>query len=430
MRSSALPKRSARRVSDQQSGRAGKRAGRTGDESSRVDRWTDAAARAAKPGRDRRVIWGPSGLGLRITPSGRRTWVFLYRRSGRARWQTLGRYPRVGVAEVHRRHAAALAHLAGGTDPADLALGASQDGAELSVAFLVELYLERYAKVRKRSWAEDQRLLRKDVLPRFGGRRAGGLRRRDVIAMLDEIVARKAPVTANRVLAVLRRVYNWAIGRELVASSPCLQVARPWREQSRERYLSLPELEALVRALHGQVEGCQFSPSERLALLFMLATGQRPGEVAGARWMEMDVVSGWWTIPAERTKNRHVHAVPLSTFARETLGGALLADGPQFVFFRGDSSKRMPSDALGRAMARNRKALGLVDVHPHDLRRTVATQLAAAGTPRVIVARVMNHADKSITQVYDRHVYAEEMRVALETWGRKLAALAAEEEER
>src|SRR5262245_9504909 len=178
---------------------------------------------------------------------------------------------------------------------------------------MARAYLERWAKPRKRSWREDQRILERDVLPRWGRRRARDITARDVRSLLDAIVDRGAPIQANRTLAVVRRAFTWASApdRALVPQShnPCRGLERPAEERPRERGRDGRGVGAVWAALGGgEVSvGALF----RLYLL----TAQRDGELRTMTWDDIDLVAAWWTIPGARVKNNRTHRVPLSSLA-------------------------------------------------------------------------------------------------------------------
>src|SRR5215470_9214387 len=192
---------------------------------------------AVKPSTQKQVDYfdtKPPALGLRLAPSGRKTWFIMYRSGGRLRRLTLGTYPALSLAEAREEALSARHTVAKGGDPAT-------DKQRLSAAPTVEeiatQYVGLYAKIHKKSWREDARLLAKEVLPRWGARKASAISRREVLALLDQIVERGAPILANRCLALLRRLYNWAISRELVDRNPCFQIKAPSPEPQRDRVL-------------------------------------------------------------------------------------------------------------------------------------------------------------------------------------------------
>ena len=215
---------------------------------------------------------------------------------------TLGSYPGLGLADARIKLSEARKLLEQGSDPGDREV--QQRRAERvaeTVAQLADAYLEKWARPHKRSAAEDERILHKDVLPAWGRRKANDIARRDVIALLDNIVDRGSPVAANRTLALIRRMFGWALSRDIVQTNPCIAVKPPGVETRRDRVLSVEEIAAFWRALEDP--GIGVSKPIRLALKLQLATAQRKGEVIDAEWSEFDLADGVWTIPGERAKN-------------------------------------------------------------------------------------------------------------------------------
>jgi integrase len=285
-----------------------------------------------------------------------------------------------------------------------------------TVADLATQYLELYAKVHKKSWGDDARLLTKEVLPQWGTRKAYDIRRRDVLALLDHLVERGAPIQANRVLALVRKMFNWAISRELVEGNPCLQVQPPGKEHQRERVLNEEELKGVWIACDA------LDPLHAAYFQLAILTAQRGGEVRTMRWKDVDLETGWWTIPASRAKNGRAHRVPLSPQAVAVLRGIQMTPAvTPWVF----PSPIRPQQPLGKpqvAAQRLMKVSGVTFV-PHDLRRTAASHMTSMGIPRLVVAKILNHIEPGVTRVYDRHSYDAEKRQALEAWGRKVMAL-------
>ena len=384
---------------------------------------TDKQVRNLKPADRRYEVWEGNGLGIRVSPNGRKSWVLMYRFEGRQRRLTLGRYPAMSVAEAHKVFAQALARLERNDDPGEEHDEAKRlERSSPTVAVLVENYTENWAKPRKRSWREDERILRKDVLPKWRNRKAHTIRRRDVIALLDRIVDRGAPITANRTLEVVRRMFNFAIERDILNVSPCSRVRAPGKEQQRERILSEDEIATFWRKL----DTSDMSNKLRIALRFQLATAQRRGEAASARWSDVDRKSGWWTIPQERSKNSLSHPVPISKIAADLLDElSEISSNSDFLFPSPTTNSHITESSLSRALHRNRKHFGLARFTPHDLRRTAASAMASIGVSRVVIGKILNHSDRSVTAIYDRHSYDREKRDALRHWSQELERIVA-----
>ena len=288
-------------------------------------------------------------------------------------------------------------------------------------AEVARAYLERHAKPRKRSWREDARILARDVLPRWGARCARSITAREVRELLDAIVDRGAPIQANRTFAVVRRIFNWAAApdRAFVPQShnPCRGLERPAPERQRERVLNDRELRAVWRALEG--EGGQVAGLFQLYLL----TAQRDGELRTMAWADVDLDAGWWIVPGERSKNGHAHRVPLSALAVGVLRALPRTRASRWVFPTPRQSATGHRARIYKAVHRLRRASGVTDFTPHDLRRTAASGMTSMGIPRLTVAKLLNHAERGVTAVYDRYGYDREKREALEAWATRLETI-------
>ena len=405
-------------------------------------RFTDRAISALRPKAERYEVFEPGGLGVRVTPNGRRSFFAYYRFEGRTRRLTIGEYPTVTLSKARTRFAEAHDAVKAGRDPGKETVATRKAAREAeTVAELVAEYLSRHAEPNKRSAAEDRRILEKDVLPAWRRRKAREISRRDVVTLIDRIVDRGAPVAANRTLTLLHRVFRFATERDIAPANPCAGVGRPTKERPRERALTDTELLSLWEGL----DAAAMLPQMRLAIRFLLATAQRVGEVAGLPWDEIDAAAALWTIPAARSKNGTPHAVPLNSIALDVLTEARVfaerrADlvrqslppgtpppkPEQWVFPSSVHGRALTPLAVAKAMRANLGLLGLASkpATPHDLRRSAASHLTALGVPRLVVGKLLGHRDRDVTgRVYDKHGYLPEVRSAVEVWARKLSAV-------
>ena len=378
--------------------------------------FTDKSIKYLKTTGKRHIVWakGLKGFGIRVTPNGTKSFVYKYDIDGQDRWLTFGQYPKLKLAEALKKYGEALEKVGAGEDPADEHVRLNDANRKaLTVRDLAAQYIEKYAKPRKRSWKEDQRILTYDVLGRWGGKKASKITRRDVVDLLDEIVARGAPVQANRTLAVIRKLFNFGVDRDIIETSPCHRVKPPSSEASKDRYLTLDELKVFWTRL----DTAPLAKQTKLALKLLLLTLQRSSEVIGLHTSELDLRAMTWIIPADRSKNKRAHLVPLSHAAVDILAELLTDVGKDGFLFPGEGNgDHLTNSAVSRAVARNLEHFGIAKFTPHDLRRTGSTQLAAFKVPRFDRDRLLNHADRTVGAVYDIHEYQDEKRAALNLW--------------
>ncbi len=393
------------------------------------ERLTDKLIQSLKAtqGRIERRDADVPGFGIRVTPDGRKTFFVRYGPKGATRL-TLGEYPHDLSLEAARRMARSrLGDVAQGRDPQAERRAARQGDTFAEVA---KLYLDRSAKRHKKSWREDERKIKRDLVPVLGRRKIQDIRRRDVIALVESIAegggpgrrnpGRPAPVAANRVLALVSRIFSFALERELVESNPAYRLRKPAKETARERVLAEQEIAALWAALS------HLRPSVAAAWKLILVTGQRPGEVMRLRRSDLDrdLAGCWWTIPAEWSKNGLAHRVPLTQPALDIIEE--LEPG------LGDSEWVLSSRYVGKRLtwlnASTRRLLqltGLPRFTPHDLRRTAASMMLSLGTAPHVVEVLLNHRPRGIAAVYQRYTYGPEMRRALDLLGEHVGAIVA-----
>ncbi len=392
-------------------------------------KFTDMKIKNLKPGSKRYIEWEGHGLGIRVSPKGRKSWIFAYRFEGRPRMMTIGTYPDKSLAKARAALGKALSDLEDGSDPGAKKVEENEfNRASPTVKELKLEYIKKWAKAHKRTWKEDERMLEKDVLPGWGKRKAKDISRRDVIRLLDGIVDRGSPIVANRTLEIIRKMFNFAIEQDIIQASPCVMVRAPGKEAQRDRVLSQDEIKIFWNSLgRSGNDSLRMSQGTKLAFKLLLLTAQRRGEVATAKISEFDFNSGWWTIPPDKSKNGLSHRVPLSPRALDIIKTAagLAGDSP-FLFpspRKGktpEEAKSITAGSLTRALGKCRSEITGEHFTCHDLRRTAASLMTGIGISRLVVSKILNHAETSVTSIYDRHSYDEEKRAALYRWAEKL----------
>jgi len=402
-------------------------------------RLTAIFVESVTPGNARQEI-ADRGTGLYLVvqpkPSGAKSWAVRYRYLNKPKKLTLGPVltPAKGETESDNIEigkpltlaaARKLAHdalhkLKQGRDPAaekQQDIAASKDAAVLRAADSVEAVADRFIKHhvekknREATRQQVERIFNKEVLPRWPGKSVHDITKRDVVALL-EAINQDRPTLANRTLAIVRKWFNWMIGKDIIRTlSPCAGVEPPAKENSRERVLSAEEI-ALLWIASDQL-GKTFGPFVKLLLL----TGQRRSEVAGVRWSEIDVDKRTWTLPGERTKNGQTHAVPLSPQAWAIIEAAKNGDGDHVLSTTGATAV----SGFSRAKRQLDKILTFRKPWTyHDIRRSVVTHLADdLAVPPHVVEAIVNHISghkAGVAGVYNRATYAAEKRDALEKW--------------
>jgi integrase len=362
------------------------------------------------------------GLSLRVTSHGARSWAVRYYLAGRQRRATLGTYPDLGLADARKRAHDARQDAHDGKDRATVK---REQRTIPTFEKVSEDYITKWAEPRKTSWKDDARRLRGRALKPWGSRLITEITRADVRELLAGVAA-SAPIEANRLLALIRKLFNWAINEELVSVNPCAAMPRPSVEHARDRVLSDDEVRAAWSALGALPAGVagQFK--------LQLLTAVRFGEVESMRWADVDLAAGWWSIPATTTKNKIGHRVALSKPALAILQAqrAAVPKGAAFVF-EGSRAKRLRHFALfggqakkgGPVTLRGADGKPIANLRPHDLRRTVVTRLASAGVIRPTIKALLNHVDPGVTAVYDRSSHDEAKRAALDQWATMLESI-------
>lgn len=369
-------------------------------------------------------VEGMRGLWLRVLPSGSKRFMYRFGAAGR---KMMLEAPAEDLSAVKLEWAALSRQFRNGINPreerdrqrAALRAAREAEAQRKTVAELSTRYLLEHAS-KKRTGAEDARRLYANILPQLGPMKAEEVTRRHLRELIDAI-AQRAPIEANRTLALLRKLFNFALERDLVPGNPTAGITMPGQEQSRQRALHTADE---LRAFWNLTDPAAGYLRARIAaaLRFMLLSGARSNEVCDLRPGEIDMTARTWTLPAERSKNGRAHLLPLTDDMVEIIASQLQGERPLFWTSTAMLEPRMIAKALRVALVAYRDKIE--PFTPHDLRRTVETHLAAAGIPAEIRDRVLNHAPRGVAaKYYNVHDYTNEKRLALETWHRRLRSL-------
>jgi integrase len=374
-------------------------------------RLTDTLVKNIRPQAARFEVFDAQvpGFGLRIAPTGRKTWIAFGRQNGKRVRATLGTYPQIPLAEARNAAIDALRQMRDGTY--------NKSNTSMLFEDVVELWYAREQRARK-SFRQVENAMSLHVVPHLQGKEIKAIRKSDLVIILDKVADRGAKTQANRVRAFLTRFFNWCCERDLLENSPASSLPKIQNEISRDRVLSSDELSAVWNA--AAAAGYPFGPIVRLLIL----TGQRRDEVARLSWDEINLDDRIWTIPAARTKNTQKHVVHLSQAALKVLTSLPQHNGCTFAF---TTNHRTAVSGFSQAKARIDRISRVTDWRLHDLRRTVATHMAEKlSVSPAVVEKILNHRSGSVTGVaaiYQRGQFLEGRKAALECWGQYVEGL-------
>lgn len=336
------------------------------------------------------------GLVLEVRASGGRTWYLRYvNRRGQRRMLRLGSALELSVQDVIRQLADYRKVLRDGGDPAEEYARALSGSAHVPSfgEFVTNDFLP-FIKTYKRSWQCDLSLLNNHILPHFADQAMDQISRRDIQACMAAMRrAKKAPGTCDRVLVLVRHIFNCAIKWEApgVTTNPGKAVPMFNVDNKRQRFLSAPEMARLHAALL-----TSDSPLLRYIIAMLLLTGARKREVLDARWPDLDLKQRLWTIPV--TKAGRPRHVPISDPVMKLLSRVPRRSDIHWVF---------PNPATGRPYtsiyypwATVRKRAGLEDVRLHDLRHSFASMLINNGRSLYEVQHLLGHTQAKTTERY------------------------------
>jgi integrase len=328
------------------------------------------------------------GFGLKITPTGRRTFLVQYRPAGdrrNPRKYTIGEYGSVTPFQARVEAQRVLAERAAGRDPQAEKREAKRRVQSDQVANLIPEFIRRHVS-QNRSARETTRILNREVLPHWGTWTVHEVRKRDVVALLDAVRERGALVMVNRLLAAVWKFFNWCIARGVLERSPCSGVGMPTREQSRHQILADEQLRPVL--MTSRQMGFPFGS----IVEFLVLTGQRRDEVSRMAWDHVDLDRHLWVIPPEHSKNGKPHSIHLSDQAMSVL--RTVPRTGQLIFALNGNT---PFQGYSKAKKRLDRTSGVSGWTLHDLRRTVVSGMACLGVAPHVADKILKHQGGTIS---------------------------------
>lgn len=378
---------------------------------------SDARIKALKPKAARYPVADGGGLLLEVMPSGSKIWRYRYSLHGKRQpTVTIGEYPAVGLMAARERARRYAEIVASGVSPAADAKrdrGASKDLSTVREfgAYWIEQEISGKSEEYRRT---TNRALEKDVYPAIGNKPLTEVNPGDVLAICDRIKKRGAPKMALHTRNVIKRLFEYAIARQLATTNPATAIVARFiaTQESRTRVLAPDEIGRVLRAVYAS----SIRRPLKLAIHLLVLTMVRKSELIEARWSEFDLEAGMWRIPAERMKKDREHWVYLAPQA--------LAMFHELYENRTSAEYVFPTvRGIDRPIAKStlNQAIRALDMEVqhfvlHDFRRTASTHLHEMGFSSDVIEKALAHEQQGVRAVYNRARYAKQRQEILQVW--------------
>ncbi|MGC0837983.1 integrase domain-containing protein [Pantoea agglomerans] len=376
----------------------------------------------AKPQEKDFTLHDGDGLFLLVKTSGKKLWRFRYQRpeSSSRTNLSLGSYPALTLAVARQMRDQYLTLLAQGVDPQKQQEEVSEQR-QIELDSIFSVVAGRWFLLKSKSVTEDYakdiwRSLEKDIFPSIGEIPVQTLKARTIIEALEPIRARGALETVRRLVQRINEIMIYAVNTGLIDANPASGVGMAFEKPKKQHMPTLrpEELPKLMRTLSMS----NLSVSTRCLIEWQLLTLVRPSEAAGTRWVEIDIESKFWTIPAERMKAKREHIVPLSSQALDILEIMKpISSHREHVFpSRNDPKQPMNSQTANAAIKRIGYGGKLV---AHGLRSIASTAMNEAGINPDVIEAALAHCDKNeVRKAYNRSTYLLQRIELMDWWGK------------
>jgi integrase len=387
---------------------------------------TDMRIKALKPKARSYQLTDGRGLSVEVLPSGAVAWRFRYRLHGKLEKVALGHYPDVSLKDARQKRDEMAGQVARGQSPArEKQLAKLALGTNSSVREFAERY---YTDVVLRSLKDPsgvRRYLDKEIFPAFGNKVLKDVTAADVQTLVFRKRDNGLEAAAAAIRNLIKRLFDYAIVRGAAQVNPALALPMRFitKARSRTRTLSPDEIRVYLRCLYQSNIRRQF----KLALHLILLTLVRKSELLFAKWVDVDLESGEWQVPAANSKTGKPHIVYLSTQAADLFRELKPLAGESEWVLPGRSSPAKPfaRNAMNQALVS--MAFPMDPFTIHDLRRTGSTLLHEKGFSSDVVEKSLNHTIGGVRGVYNRAEYSDQRREMLQFWADYVESLATED---
>lgn len=387
-----------------------------------MSNFTDTYIKALKPANKRQEIYEGGGFGIRITPTGTKTWIYRYKINGKTDKITLGHYPTMSLASAKTKFLEYSQQRKDGKAPKVTIEEQRQKETNTVKKLVMEWYTNYAEKNRKRPLAIKQQI-DADIIPTLGNISLDKIETMDITKSLDKILARGSKVHANRVLSTIKQAFKYGKNRGYFKHNPDQTPAISLRardvggpEKSRDRVLSMNEIKKIWHYIDN--DGRQMSPQTKCALKFLLLTGVRTSELRLATWDQFNIDESLWTIPKKNTKTDVIHKIHLSSQVKALFDELREIRTSQYIIAGAVDDEPMTENVLARAVRRTHKFIGIPHWTVHDLRRTFSTHLdETLHVNPIVIEKCLAHRMPKIMAVYNKSEMLPERRDALNQWG-------------
>lgn len=364
-----------------------------------------------------------NGFYIRVTPQGKKAWLYRYYYAEKDHSITLGYYPSMKLGKARADYQTLFDLWQSGTDP-KAHLAKLEEAKTNTVQKLVIEWYENYIKKGRKQPQQIKQLIDADIIPLLGNIELTKLTPALVTAALDKIVKRGARVHANKVLAALKQAFGYGVRRGALQENPAILIqARDIGgvEKPRDRNLSIHEIKILLSFLEGGTN--RMSLQTKLAIKIILHTGIRSGELRLATWDEIDFNNSLWTIPKEHTKQDEIMRIHLTESVKRMFHELKADASCQYVLSAKDNEPLSPK-ALSRSINRIQERVGIPHWTAHDLRRSFCTQLGETlHIDPVVIEKCLGHKMPKIMATYNRNEMLVQRKEALTKWSHYLESL-------